>query len=125
MHAELPYSLPSHIRTRSDVRHAFFAAFIIGSLVQILGQLLRVFTFDGEKLLKEVCGCLPRHDAWRQPGSCMCHNPPSPSPLPPLCSNHNQDRGHKELGTAARFKHLVYVLVMLGLGLVWTSDSQV
>ena len=43
---------------------------------------------------------------------------PRSAPIP-------QDRGHKELGSAARFKHLVYVLVMLGLGLVWTSDSQV
>ena len=51
-HDALTHSLPSH--TISDVRHAFFAAFIIGSIVQILGQLLRVFTFDGEKLLKEV-----------------------------------------------------------------------
>ena len=36
-----------------------------------------------------------------------------------------QDRGHKELGVAARIKHLVYILVMQALGVWWTSDSLV
>ena len=36
-----------------------------------------------------------------------------------------QDRGHKELGTMARLKHLAYILIMLALGVWWTSGSQV
>ena len=91
-HDALTHSLPSAF---SDVRHAFFAAFIIGSLVQILGQLLRVFAFDGEKLLKEVRLSSSSHT---RPGSMfhgdsmfhaaesvtVCSIPPSLSPAPLL-----------------------------------------
>ncbi len=37
-----------------DVRRVFFAAFIIGGLIQVAGQFVRVMSFDAEKLAKDV-----------------------------------------------------------------------
>lgn len=48
----LPFELPFIL----DVRHAWFAAFVIGSLVQIYGQVVRCFAFDSSKLPKEERG---------------------------------------------------------------------
>ena len=36
------------------MRQVFFAAFIVGGLIQVLGQLTRVLTFEGSVMSKEV-----------------------------------------------------------------------
>ena len=36
-----------------------------------------------------------------------------------------QERGHKHLGTAARLRHLAYIVAVVALGIWWTSASAV
>ncbi|GAX81325.1 hypothetical protein CEUSTIGMA_g8756.t1 [Chlamydomonas eustigma] len=80
----VPFDLPISL----SVRDLFFAAYVIGGLIQVLGQLSRVLAFDSSKLDKE-------------------------------------ERGNKELGFAARVKHLVIIVMVLVLGVWWTSDNEV
>jgi len=41
----------------TEVRHVFFAAIIVGCLMQVLGQLTRVVNFDSNAMSKEVWIC--------------------------------------------------------------------
>ena len=38
----------------AEVRHLFFAAIVVGCLMQVLGQMTRVAAFDSNDMSKEV-----------------------------------------------------------------------
>lgn len=80
----LSHLLPFPLGFDLTMKDVWFIAFVVGSLSQVAGQMVRISSFKSGDLEKE-------------------------------------ERGHKELGTSSRLKHLGYILALLILGTWWTS----
>ncbi len=111
----------------AEVRHLYFTAFIVGASLQAFDQIKRMLAFKTENLPKEVrAPAVPRiHLAAISKKTLPESSPTAPSMHACMACTHAQERGNKELGMANRIKHLFYILLMLGLGLWWTSDVPV